>query len=214
MRGQSESLILIDKVIDIINSPVMFFQSITGENLNTLFEIHNSRWTIEEGWLTGFNPDESAGMAIFKQDFPGNILMEFECRTVKPSSNDINFMWNGEWSDELNSCKNAMIGSICGWHLNRIGIEKSPDYKIRVTVPNNSFSPGKTYKIRAGSVNNTSFIFIDGKPALEVDDPDPIDKHKYTKVAFTAWSSHIQIKNIVIRQISWKPQELSYLPEI
>jgi len=191
----------------------MFCREITGENLNDLFEIHNSRWSVEAGWLTGINPDESAGMAVFKQDFPGNILIGFECRTVKHSNHDINFMWNGEWSDELNSCRNAMIGSICGWHLNRIGIEKSPDYKLRVTVPNNNFEPGETYSVHAGSINNTSFIFINGKLAIEVDDPDPIDRFKYAKVAFTAWASHIQFRNIIIRQISWKAQELNYLTE-
>ena len=213
MGGEPERLILIDKVINVSISPVMYSGTITEEDLNHLFEIHNSQWSVEDGWLTGFNPDESAGMAILKQDFPGNILLEFICRTVKPSTHDINFMWNGEWSDELNSCKNAMIGSICGWHLKRIGIEKSPDYKLRVTVPNINFEPGKTYKVQAGSINNTSFIFIDSKLAIEVEDPDPFDRLKYTKVAFTAWSSHIQIKNIVIRQIKWEPQDLYYRQE-
>lgn len=211
MKAQAEKLILIDKIIDVSNSPVMFSDTITAGNLNVLFELHNSRWSTENGWLTGFNPDESAGMAIFKQNFPGDILLEFECRTVKPSSNDINFMWNGEWSDELNSCKNAMIGSICGWHLNRIGIEKSPEYRLRATVSNPAFKPGKTYRVQAGSVENTSFIFIDGKLAIEVDDPDPVDRFKYAKVAFTAWSSHIQVKNINIRQIKWESQELKYI---
>jgi hypothetical protein len=213
MIKQSGKLFLIDKVIDVINSPVMFCKPVTGENKNSLFDFHNSRWNVEDGWLTGINPDESAGMAVFRQDFPGNILLEFDCRTVRPSTHDINFMWNGEWSDELNSCKNAMIGSICGWHLNRIGIEKSPGYKFRVTVPNNNFEPGVTYKVQAGSINNTSFIFVDGELALEADDPDPIDRFRYTKVAFTAWGSHIQIKNIIIRQINWKSRELKYIPE-
>ena len=210
---QSAGLVLIDKEIDITGSQEMFRTEVTGENLNTLFEIHNSKWTVANGWLTGINPDESAGMAFLRKDFPGNILLEFECRTVKPSSHDINFMWNGEWSDELNSCKNAYVGSIYGWHCGRIGIEKSPDYKLRVTAPNKNFEPGKTYKVQAGSINETCFIFIDGKLSLEVEDPDPIDKNKYTKVAFTAWSSHIQIRNIIVRQIQWRRVNKSYSQE-
>jgi hypothetical protein len=178
-----------------------------------LFEIHNSRWTMQEEWLTGINNEESAGMAIFRQDFPGNILLEFEGRTVPPSTHDVNFMWNGEWSDELNSCRNAYIGSLCGWHDQRAGIEKSPGYKFRATVPNDGFIPGQTYKVQAGSINGTCFMFIDGKQVLEASDPDPLDNKKYTKIAFTAWSSHIQVKNIVIRQIIWKGRSTSYKPE-
>jgi len=57
MKRQSVRLILVDKEIDINNSPVMFSRTITGDNLNALFEVHNSRWTIEDGWLTGINPE-------------------------------------------------------------------------------------------------------------------------------------------------------------
>ena len=65
----------------------------------------------------------------------------------------------------------------------------------------------------AGSVDGNCFMFIDGKEIIELTDPDPIDHSIYTKVAFTAWSSHIQIKNIVIRQIKWNSLEMKYAPE-
>lgn len=208
-----EKLRLIDKEIDLSESPVLFNEVINQENIKDIFDIYNSQWTVVEGWFTGKNHDESAGMAILKKNFPGNVLIEFSCRTIPPSSHDINFMWNGEWSDALNSCNNAYIGSICGWHCGRIGIEKSPEYKFRVTVPNNEFEPGRTYKVQAGSLNGTCFIFIDGSLAIEADDPNPLDNIRYTKIAFTAWSSHIQIKDILIRQIKWEPMEISYQPE-
>jgi hypothetical protein len=209
-----ENLRLIDKEIDVFGSSVLFNETITEENLKSFFITYNSNWLVKDGWLTGINADESAGMAILKQDFPGNVLLEFECRTVNPSTHDINFMWNGEWDDRINSCGNAYIGSICGWHTGRIGIERSPEYKFRVTVPNNGFEPGKSYKVQAGSINGTCFIFIDGSLSIEADDPSPLDTKEYSKVAFTAWSSHIQIKNIVIRQISSRPLEMKYSPEL
>lgn len=208
-----EKLQLINKEIDVSDSIVLFNHPITAENLKTLFEIHNSEWSVENGWLTGRNPDESAGMAIWKQDFPGNILLEFEGRTVLPSTHDINFMWNTEWSDLLNSCGNGYIGSICGWWTKRAGIEKSPDFKLRATTSGFKFEPGSTYKVHAGGLDGTCFIFIDGKLFIEVDDPDPLDNQKYTKVALSAYSSCIQFKNIVIRQIRWKPLDMNYKPE-
>jgi hypothetical protein len=212
-KNNTSTLELIDKEIDILSSRVMFNEVITSENLNDHFITHNSVWTLKDGWLTGKNPEESAGMAIMRKDFPGNVLIEFECRTVIPSTHDINFMWNGEWSESLNSCGNAYIGSICGWHTGRTGIEKSPDYKLRATTPHKGFEPFRTYTVHAGSLDGTCFIFIDGELALELDDPDPLDCSGYSKVAFTAWSSHIQIRNIVIRQIRSNSVSRSYLPE-
>jgi hypothetical protein len=207
------TLQLINKEIDITNSKILFNTIITEGNFAEHFETHNSKWTVSDGWITGRNPEESAGMAIMKQDFPGNILLEFDCRTVPPSTHDINFMWNGEWSDDLNSCGNAYIGSICGWYSGRAGIEKSPENKLSATIPNDGFVPGMTYRVHAGSVDGDCFISIDGKLAVELTDPDPIDNRLFTKVAFTAWSSCIQVRNIIIRQVKWKPLKLSYKNE-
>ena len=130
---------LIGKEIDVANSEVLFNKQITAENLKTEWEIHNCLWTVENGWLTGKNPDESAGMALLKENFQGNILLEFVGRTVYPSTHDIDFLWNGEWSDSLNSCGIGYIGGISGWWTGRTGIEKSPDYKLRATSKNNYY---------------------------------------------------------------------------
>ena len=208
-----DKLLLINKEIDVNGSKILFNNVITRDNFDQHFITYNSKWTVEEGWITGRNPNETAGMAILKHDFPGNILLDFQARTILPSTHDINFMWNGEWNDSLNSCGNAYVGSICGWYSNRIGIEKSPEYKLIASTPHYSFEPGKTYRIQAGNIDGNCFIFIDGKLAIELNDPDPLDTTRYPKVAFTAWSSWLQIKNIVIRQIEWKPLEMKYISE-
>ena len=209
-----DKLQLINKEIDINGSKIVFNNVITPDNFEDNFITYNSKWTSEDGWIIGRNPDESAGMAILKHSFPGNILLDFEAATIPPSTHDINFMWNGEWSDNLNSCGNAYIGSICGWYDKRIGIERSPEYKLVATIPNNNFESGRTYRVQTGSINGNCFIFIDGKLAIELNDPNPLDSTRYTKVAFTVWSSSIRIKNIVIRQISWKMLNRKYLPEL
>lgn len=201
---------LLNKEIDLIKSRILFKTIVTPDNFDDHFITYNSKWTVEDGWITGRNPNETAGMAILKHDFPGNILLDFEASTILPSTHDINFMWNGEWSDKLNSCRNAYVGSICGWYDNRIGIEKSPEYKLIATTPNHNFEPGRTYRVQAGSINGNCFIFIDGKLAIELNDPDPLDSIRYTKVAFTTWSSCLRIGNIVIRKIEWQPLIMKY----
>ncbi len=204
---------LIDKEIDLVNSPVLFNKPITAKDLKTDWDIYNCSWTIKSGWLDGRNSNESAGMAMLKQNFPGNILLQFEGRTVYPSTHDIDFMWNGEWCDKLNSCGVGYIGGLSGWWSGRTGIEKSPGYKLRATTKNFMLEPGRIYKVQAGSINGHCFIFIDGKEIIEVNDPEPIDNTKYGKIAFTAWRSHVQIRNIVIRNIVWKSVEMGYKPE-
>lgn len=206
-------ILLISKEIDLKNSIVLYNKPMTIGSLETDWETHNCLWSVKDGWLTGVNPNESAGMAFLKENFPGNILLEFEGRTVYPSTHDIDFMWNGEWSDELNSCGVGYIGGLSGWWSGRIGIEKSPEYTLRASTKYFKFEPGKIYKVQAGSIDGNCFLFIDGEEIIELNDPDPIDNKKYGKVAFTAWSSHIQIRNVVIRQICWKPVELKYFPE-
>jgi hypothetical protein len=211
--GTNKTLQLISKKIDLLKSTVLFENIINPGTLKSQFEIYNSDWTVKNGWLSGRNNIESAGMAILKQDFPGNILLEFECRTVLPSTHDINFMWNTEWSDQINSCGTGYIGSICGWWTGRVGIERSPDFKLRATTSGFRFKPGRSYKVQAGVIEGTCFIFVDGILLIELDDPDPIDNKRYNKIAFSVYKSWVQFKNIIIRQISWSPVEMYYKPE-
>lgn len=73
-----EKLQLINKEIDVSDSIVLFNHPITAENLKTLFEIHNSEWSVENGWLTGRNPDESQGWL-----FGNKIFQEIFCLNLK-----------------------------------------------------------------------------------------------------------------------------------
>ena len=204
---------LIDKEIDVCNSKVLFDQAMTPGNIDSVFNTYNSDWSVVNSWFTGKNTNESAGMAIIRQDFPGNVLLEFECRTVLPSTHDINFMWNCQWDDILNSCGSGYIGSICGWWTKKAGIEKSPDFKLRATTSGFSFEPGRTYRVQAGSIEGNCFLFIDGKLYVELNDPDPLDTLKYNKVALSAYSSWVQFKNITVRQITWNYLKMSYKSE-
>jgi len=206
-----DTIQLISKEIDVVNSEVLFDKLITDDHLKTDWETHNCLWTVENGWLTGKNHEESAGMAFLKQDFPGNILLEFEGRTVLPSTHDIDFLWNG--SDSLNSCGVGYIGGLSGWWTGRTGIEKSPEYNLRATTKNFVLEAGRTYKVHAGSIDGYCFLFVDGAEIVALQDPDPIDNSKYGKIGFTAWSSHIQIRNIIVRQISWKHLDMEYKSE-
>lgn len=204
------TITLMKKKILLDSSKVLYDKPVTSEDFSGLWTVHHSEWKVKDGWLVGENPGNWPGMAILKQDFPGNVMVEFEAQTIMPSSHDINVMWNGEWLSETDQRGIAYVAGLQGWWTGKVGIEKSNDYRFMVGTPLFDFKPGKTYWIQAGSIDGHCFIIADGKLLLEAMDPDPIDNQKYIKVGFEAYCSKVCIRNIRIRQIFWEPVELKY----
>lgn len=204
---------LMKKRILLDSSKVLFDKAVTSEDLIQSWTVHHSKWEVRDGWLEGENRGNWPGMAILKQDFPGNVLVEFEAQTMLPSTHDINVMWNGERLPETDQRGIAYVAGLQGWWTGKVGIEKSNDYKFMVGTPLFDFEPGRIYKIQAGSIDGQCFILADGKLLLEAMDPNPIDNQKYTKIGFEAYCSKIRIRNIVIRQIDWEPVSMEYKAE-
>jgi hypothetical protein len=208
-----DTLRLMRKKILLGKSEILYNHPVSAESLAREWTVHRSEWSADGVWLTGSNRGNWPGMAILKQDFPGNVLVEFEAQTLLPSSHDINVMWNGEWLKEGDRRGLAYVAGLQGWWTGKVGIEKSDKYEFMVGTPLFDFVPGKLYKIQAGSINGHCFIFADNQLLLEAMDPDPIDHQKFTKIGFEAYCSMIRIKNIVIRQIYWEEVEMKYEPE-
>ncbi|MEI8113588.1 MAG: hypothetical protein WCI54_08160 [Bacteroidia bacterium] len=192
------------------SSKILYDKPVTPEDLKESWTTHHSTWKVKDGWLEGENTGNWPGMAILKQDFPGNVLVEFEAQTILPSSHDINVMWNGEWLPETDQRGIAYVAGLQGWWTGKVGIEKSNDYKFMVGTPLFNFEPGRIYQIQAGSIDGQCFILADGKLLLEAMDPNPIDNQKFTKVGFEAYCSKIRIRKIKIRQICWETVVIKY----
>jgi hypothetical protein len=201
---------LMKKRILLDSSKILYDKVLTTEDLPGSWTTHHSKWNVRDGWLEGENQGNWPGMAILKQDFPGNVLVEFEAQTIMPSTHDINVMWNGEWLSETDQRGTAYVAGLQGWWTGKVGIEKSNEYKFMVGTALFNFEPGRIYKIQAGSIDGHCFILADGKLLLEGMDPDPIDNQKYTKVGFEAYCSKIRVRNIRIRQIYWEFVDMKY----
>lgn len=206
-----DSLSLIRKRILREKSPLLYDSELSAERFAREWSAHESEWWVDgEGWLNGRNPHNAAGMAILRKPFPGNVMVSCLGRTVHPSTHDINLMWNGEWLANENKRGVAYVAGIQGWWEGKVGIEKSPDYKLTATTPLFPFEPGRTYLIEAGSVDGHCFVAIDKKLALECTDPDPIDNSRFTRIGFECYCSQIQIRQIQVRQIAWEPVDMRY----
>jgi len=214
-KQENNKILLMKKQILLDSSEVLYEKSeFTQEEFNAQWTVHHSEWKVEDGWLVGDNRGNWPGMAILKQDFPGNVLVEFEAQTVLPSSHDINVMWNGEWLPDTDQRGIAYVAGLQGWWTGKVGIEKSNDYKFMVGTPLLDFDPGKLYKIQAGSIDGHCFILANGQLLLEAMDPDPIDNQKYTKVGLEAYCSKIKVRNLKISRIHWEAVEMKYEPEL
>ena len=213
-KVKNDKILLMKKQILLDKSEVLYERAdFTQKEFDEQWTVHHSEWKVEDGCLVGENRGNWPGMAILKQDFPGNVLVEFEAETILPSSHDINVMWNGEWLADTDQRGIAYVAGLEGWWTGKVGIEKSPDFKFMVGTPLLDFEPGKNYKIQAGSIDGHCFIIANGQLLLEAMDPDPIDNQKYTKVGLEAYCSKIKIKNIVIRQINWEAVDIKYEPD-
>jgi hypothetical protein len=203
-------LVLMRKRIDLDASPILYQRPLTEESFQEDWEVRSAQWRCQDGSLWGTNPNAGPGVIFTKQGFPGNVLVEFTARTVLPSTHDIDVMWNMVWDDEKNQRGTSYVAGLQGWWNGNAGIEKSPEYKLIATTPCPWFEAGREYFIQAGSIDGHCFLFVDGIRRLEMLDPDPIDTQKYNRVGFEAYQSMIQVRNIVIRQITWCEDEQPY----
>jgi hypothetical protein len=204
---------LINKAIDPDTMPVLYERPLSAESIASDFAVFGGEWKFEEGWLTGRNSGNFAGMIISRADFFGDVMLDFTARTLLPASHDINIMWNGSWDEKTKARGPGYVIGIQGWWYGKVGFEKQPDYKLMAATPLFSFEPGRAYHIQAGSVNGHVFILADGKLLMELLDPDPIDNQKYGKIGFEAYCTQVQIRDIKVRQALWQPHETAYTPE-
>ena len=206
-------LLLMNKRLLLAQSPVLFDRPFGSASLKTDWQVRGADWRVEGEWLTGQNPANAPGMVTSRDNFFGNVLLDFEARTVLPSTHDIDWMWNGSWDGATNTRNVAYVGGLQGWWEGKVGFEKSPDFKLNVATPMFPFKPGRTYRIQSGSIDGHLFVFVDGRLILEATDPEPIDTSRFGLVGFEAYASTIQIRRVVIRQIVWEQRTLVYGPE-
>ena len=213
IRRVHAMLELMKKSVDLENLPILYDTLFTEESLAKDFEVRGGEWTLEDGWLTGKNRENFAAMIISKENYYGSVMLDFEARTVLPCTHDINWMWSGSWNEETNTRDVAYVCGLQGWWEGKVGFEKSPTYDFNCGTQLLDFEPGRTYHIQSGSIGGHIFCVVDGKLALEITDPNPINQDKYGRIGFEAYCSHLQIRNFKLKRLVYEANEKKYEPE-
>lgn len=203
-------LLIMRKQIDLDRSPVLYDRPFTAESFAADWQVRSGEWQLDGEWLTGSNPLNAPGMVTSRANYFGNVMLEFEARTVLPSTHDIDCMWNGSWDEEKDACGVAYILGLQGWWEGKAGVEKSPEFRLKAATPLFPFEPGRIYRLQVGSIDGHIFVFVDGKLVIELTDPDPIDHTRYGMIGFEAYASMMQVRNLIVRQIVWQDRPLAY----
>ena len=209
----TSELIITRKRINLNDCPILYDRPLSLMMFVNDCEVRNSRWEYISDSLVCKNDKPEPGVMFLKKPFPGNVLVDFYGQTVLPSTHDINVMWNMSWDSQIKKRGPAYVAGVQGWWQGKVGIEKSPEYKLLATAPCPWFEAGKLYHIQAGSIDGHCFLFVDDVLRLELMDPDPIDSSIHNRVGFEAYQSIVKISRIVVRQIVWQEDPQTYQPE-
>lgn len=185
----------------------------TPERFARDFQVRGGSWRVRDGWLVGENPDSCPGMAISRADYFGNIYLEARVATVAPSTHDINFMINGSWDEAKNERGAAYVAGLEAFWHGSIGFERSPDYTLTAATPLFDFVPGREYVFGLGNADGRLFVTVDGRTALEVADPAPLDAGKLGKIGFEAFSSCWKLRDVRVRRLALRRVREYYNPE-
>jgi len=193
---------------------VLYDKPLSAESIAQDFEIKDGKWEMDrDGWLIGENRESSAAMIISKDDYLGDVLVEFDAATVAPATRDINITFHGSWDEEKDCRDVAYVFGIEGWYQGYVGFEKSPKYDLVVNTKLFDFEPGRIYHVTVGNVGNELFMAIDGVLAFEITDPDPIDTMKYGKIGFEAFCTRVRYKNLKVKRLEAVDNFIPYTPE-
>lgn len=193
---------------------VLYDRPFSRESIAEDFEIKGGNWYVDdEGWLVGENRENFAAMIMSRNEYFGDVLIEFDAATVMPATRDINVTWHGVWDAEKNRRGKAYVVGIEGWWQGMVGFERSPDLDFMVQTKLLDFEPGRVYHVTAGNVGNDIFFFIDGKLALEITDPDPIDIDHLGLIGFEAYCTRVKYKNLKIKRARSESCYVPYDPE-
>ncbi|HEX2952206.1 MAG TPA: hypothetical protein VHV83_21945 [Armatimonadota bacterium] len=206
-------LLIMRKTIDLASSPILYQREFTDASFAEDWDVRSGEWHVADGACWGTNPLPQPGCILSRKEFPGNVLIDCFAATVKPSTHDINVMWNAAWNDATNTRGMAYVAGIQGWWSGKVGIEKSPEYKLVAATPSPWFEPEHEYHIQVGSVDGHCFVFVNDELKLELIDPDPINNHRFTRIGFEAFQSKVRISRLTVRQIVWHARNEQYTAE-
>lgn len=204
-----QNLLLLGKTIYTDASPVLL-HTLPDEHWTDEWTVKGGEWYLKDGWLHGAERGNRGGILLSRQYFHDDIMLCFTVASVLPATRDLNGLYCAEWDDETNYLRSGYIAGLNGWYENKSGIEAFPENQLNMTTPLYRYIPGTEVRICMGSVGGHNFLAADGTLIAELIDPHP---YLCGYAGFSPYCTHLKIRDIEVRKITWEPRVQSYEPE-
>lgn len=169
------------------------------------WQIRSGNWRIHDQVLCGSVEGEHPAALWFETPVPGDHAMLFRAATVPPHRNDINCYWEGSGDGWDGTDPQCTIGGVGGWWDGLTGIERYPEGGLRASGRLLAIQPGRMYEICAGRWGDSDFVFIDGRLAVQLDDP-AATRRPASRVALATWNSHLHFASVQVCSLPAAPK--------
>ncbi len=180
------------------NGELLFSDDFTNGSLDN-WEITGGEWKIENGTLVGIYRENAGGLIYTKQQFPGDVILDFYGTIISPCYNDLNFTFRANgWDYEKGDVDIGYIAGLNGWYVDRAGIERYPGCELQALCECFRAEPDKEYHIQTGIIGKVCFIAVDGKVIITLSDPNPIDREDCNRVGLGTYCSMIRFRDFKV----------------
>lgn len=162
------------------------------------WEVSGGEWKAENGVLYGTFRGNGGGLIYSRQQFPGDIMLDYYGTMISPCDNDLNFTFRaGGWDYENNDASIGYIGGLNGWWCGHAGLEKYPGCYLR-SLSGFHAESDREYHIQTGIVEATCFLVVDGELIVTMSDPDPIVAANCNRVGLGTYCSQIKMRDFKV----------------
>jgi len=160
------------------------------------WEVSGGEWEARDGILTGTFRGNGGGLIYSREQYPGDILLDFYGTMVSPCDNDLNFTFRADgWDYGKNDASIGYIGGLNGWWTKQAGLEKYPGCHLQALSGFRAV-PDREYHIQTGIVGSTCFLAVDGNLVVTLSDPDPITAENCARVGLGTYCSQIRFRQL------------------
>ncbi len=199
---------------EVTTGVLLFHDDFSKNDLAERWEISGGDWTSGGGVCRGVFRGNAGGLIYTKQQFPGDVLLDFWGTIIPPCDNDLNFSFRTRgWDYEKGDAATGYIAGFNGWYTKRAGIERYPTCALQSLVGTFSIEAGREYHIQAGIVGNTCFIAADGQVVVTLSDPDPITEPDCNRVGLGTYCSQIEFRDFKVYRPTVTHHSMSYVPK-
>ena len=198
---------------DIACGELLFADDFSSCDLSKNWEVTGGQWEAKDGILIGRYRGNGGGLIYSRQQFPGDILLDFYGTMLSPCDNDLNFTFRADgWDYQKNDASVGYIGGLNGWWTKQAGIERYPSCELHAMSGFRGVS-GKEYHIQTGIIGKRCFLAVDGEVVVELGDPDPIHDPKCNRVGLGTYCSQIAFRDFKVYRPVVTPVDRTYVPK-